>query len=134
MLYIHAFLSQDTVLFNNTIYYNIAYGRMTATRAEVEEAAKRAHIHDVIMSFPDKYETRVGERGLMVSGGEKQRIALARAILKKAPVWFFDEATSALDTHTEQSLLSNVKSILHESEKTSIFVAHRLRSVADAGE
>ncbi|CAG8559903.1 7547_t:CDS:10 [Paraglomus brasilianum] len=125
-------MPQDTALFNNTIYYNIAYGQIAATRADVEHAAKRAHIHDVIMSLPDKYETRVGERGLMVSGGEKQRIALARAILKDAPIWFFDEATSALDTHTEQSLLSNMKSILHESEKTSIFVAHRLRSVADA--
>ena len=85
------------------------------------------------MSLPDKYETRVGERGLMLSGGEKQRVALARAILKNPPIIVFDEATSALDTYTELSLLTNVRSILQESKKTSIFVAHRLSSIADAG-
>jgi ATP-binding cassette, subfamily B (MDR/TAP), member 7 len=85
------------------------------------------------MSLPDKYETRVGERGLMLSGGEKQRVALARAILKDPPIIFFDEATSALDTHTEQSLLSNIRNILQESRKTSMFVAHHLNSIADAG-
>ncbi|KAG9300699.1 hypothetical protein G9A89_023497 [Geosiphon pyriformis] len=123
---------QDTALFNNTIYHNIAYGRITADRSEVEAAAKRAEIHDAIMKLPEKYETRVGERGLMLSGGEKQRIALARTILKNPPIFFFDEATSALDTHTEQSLLANIRSILQESGKTSIFVAHRLRSISDA--
>jgi ABC transporter ATM len=85
------------------------------------------------MSLPDKYKTLVGERGLMLSGGEKQRIALARTILKDPPIIFFDEATSALDTHTEQSLLSNIRSILQESQKTSMFVAHHLSSIADAG-
>ncbi|CAG8468984.1 365_t:CDS:10 [Diversispora eburnea] len=101
---------------------------------EVENAAKRANIHDVIISLPDKYNTKVGERGLMLSGGEKQRVALARTILKDPPILFFDEATSALDIHTEQSLLSNIKNILQSSQKTSIFVAHRLRSIADADE
>ncbi|CAG8464489.1 6356_t:CDS:10, partial [Acaulospora morrowiae] len=125
---------QDTALFNNTIYHNIAYGKITASHDEVVLAAKKANIHDVIMSLPDKYETKVGERGLMLSGGEKQRIALARAILKNPPILFFDEATSALDIHTEQSLLSNIRSILQESQKTSIFVAHRLRSIADSDE
>ncbi|CAG8507138.1 138_t:CDS:10 [Acaulospora colombiana] len=125
---------QDTTLFNNTIYHNIAYGKITANPSEVELAAKKANIHDVIMSLPDKYNTKVGERGLMLSGGEKQRIALARTILKDPPILFFDEATSALDIHTEQTLLSNIKSILQESRKTSIFVAHRLRSIADADE
>jgi ATP-binding cassette subfamily B (MDR/TAP) protein 7 len=85
------------------------------------------------MSLPDKYETRVGERGLMLSGGEKQRVALARTILKDTPIIIFDEATSALDTYTEQSLLSNIRSILQESQKTSMFVAHHLSSIADAG-
>ncbi|CAG8490886.1 17826_t:CDS:10 [Funneliformis caledonium] len=125
---------QDTSLFNNTIYHNIAYGQLTADRDKVESAAKRARIHDVIMSLPNKYETRVGERGLMISGGEKQRVALARTILKDPPIIFFDEATSALDTHTEQSLLSNIRSLLQGSNKTSMFVAHRLRSIADADE
>ncbi|CAG8631368.1 4012_t:CDS:10, partial [Ambispora leptoticha] len=123
---------QDTALFNNTIYHNIAYGCLTATRSEIEAAAKRANIHDVIMSLPEKYETRVGERGLMLSGGEKQRVALARTILKNPHILFFDEATSALDSHTEQSLLANIKNILQETGKTSIFVAHRLRSIADS--
>ncbi|RGB34072.1 iron-sulfur clusters transporter ATM1, mitochondrial [Rhizophagus diaphanus] len=123
---------QDTSLFNNTIYHNIAYGQITADRDKVESAAKRARIHNVIMSLPDKYKTLVGERGLMLSGGEKQRIALARTILKDPPIIFFDEATSALDTHTEQSLLSNIRSILQESQKTSMFVAHHLSSIADA--
>ncbi|RHZ82635.1 hypothetical protein Glove_106g17 [Diversispora epigaea] len=125
---------QDTALFNNTIYHNIAYGKITADHNEVENAAKRANIHDVIVSLPDKYNTKVGERGLMLSGGEKQRVALARTILKDPPILFFDEATSALDIHTEQSLLSNIKNILQSSQKTSIFVAHRLRSIADADE
>jgi len=99
----------------------------------VENAAKRANIHDVIISLPDKYDTRVGERGLMLSGGEKQRVSLARTILKDPPILFFDEATSALDTHNEQSLLANIRNILQGSRKTSIFVAHRLRTIVDAG-
>ncbi|CAG8545446.1 9570_t:CDS:10 [Rhizophagus irregularis] len=129
---LRANIGVDTSLFNNTIYHNIAYGQITADRDKVESAAKRARIHNVIMSLPDKYKTLVGERGLMLSGGEKQRIALARTILKDPPIIFFDEATSALDTHTEQSLLSNIRSILQESQKTSMFVAHHLSSIADA--
>ncbi|RUP47137.1 P-loop containing nucleoside triphosphate hydrolase protein [Jimgerdemannia flammicorona] len=123
---------QDITLFNNTIYHNIAYGRIDAPREEVHDAARRAQIHDVIMSLPDKYETKVGERGLMLSGGEKQRVSLARTILKNPPILFFDEATSALDTHTEQALLANIRSILHDSKSTSMHVAHRLKTVADA--
>ncbi|ORZ03543.1 P-loop containing nucleoside triphosphate hydrolase protein [Syncephalastrum racemosum] len=123
---------QDTSLFNNTIYYNVAYGRIGASQDEVHQAAKRAQIHDVIMSLPDKYDTKVGERGLMLSGGEKQRVSLARTILKNPKILFLDEATSALDTHTEQSLLSNFRTILRESGMTSFHIAHRLRTVADA--
>ncbi|KAI8369347.1 P-loop containing nucleoside triphosphate hydrolase protein [Radiomyces spectabilis] len=123
---------QDTSLFNNTIYYNVHYGRIDASREEVFEAAKRARIHDVVMSLPDKYETKVGERGLMLSGGEKQRISLARTILKKPRILFLDEATSALDTHTEQSLLANFRSILRDTQMTSLHIAHRLRTIADA--
>ncbi|KAG1467745.1 hypothetical protein G6F56_004238 [Rhizopus delemar] len=123
---------QDTTLFNNSIYYNINYGRINATREEVHQAAKRARIHDVIMSLPDQYESKVGERGLMLSGGEKQRISLARTILKQPSILFLDEATSALDTHTEQSLLANFRSILRETGMTSLHIAHRLRTIADA--
>ncbi|KAI9277622.1 P-loop containing nucleoside triphosphate hydrolase protein [Sporodiniella umbellata] len=123
---------QDTTLFNNSIYYNINYGRIGATKEEVENAAKRARIHNVIMSLPEKYDSRVGERGLMLSGGEKQRISLARTILKKPRILFLDEATSALDTHTEQSLLANFRSILKETQMTSLHIAHRLRTIADA--
>ncbi|KAG0176664.1 Iron-sulfur clusters transporter atm1, mitochondrial [Apophysomyces sp. BC1021] len=125
---------QDTSLFNNTVYYNVQYGRIDATREEVYDAARRARIHDVIMSLPDKYETKVGERGLMLSGGEKQRISLARTILKKPRILFLDEATSALDTHTEQSLLANFRTILRETGMSSLHIAHRLRTIADADE
>ncbi|KAF9570604.1 Iron-sulfur clusters transporter atm1, mitochondrial [Mortierella alpina] len=129
-----AVVPQETALFNTTIKRNIQYGRVTATDEEVILAAKRAQIHDAIMRLPDQYETKVGERGLMLSGGEKQRVALSRAILKNSPIMFFDEATSALDTHTEQGLLSNIRSVLHEKGGTSMFVAHRLRTIADADE
>lgn len=123
---------QDTTLFNNSIYYNINYGRIDASREDVYQAAKRARIHDVIMTLPEKYDSTVGERGLMLSGGEKQRISLARTILKKPRILFLDEATSALDTHTEQSLLANFRSILRETNMTSLHIAHRLRTIADA--
>jgi ATP-binding cassette subfamily B (MDR/TAP) protein 7 len=122
---------QDTPLFNNTIEHNIRYGNMEASPEEVIQAAKRAHIHDTIGQFPDGYQTMVGERGMMISGGEKQRLAVSRLILKDPPLLFFDEATSALDTHTEQALLSHINSILKEKRRTSVFVAHRLRTIYD---
>ncbi|KAF2743861.1 iron-sulfur clusters transporter atm1, mitochondrial precursor [Sporormia fimetaria CBS 119925] len=122
---------QDTPLFNNTIEHNIHYGNLEATKEQVIEAAKRAHIHKTIQQFPDGYQTMVGERGMMISGGEKQRLAVSRLILKDPPLLFFDEATSALDTHTEQALLSHINSILKEKKRTSVFVAHRLRTIYD---
>ncbi|KAJ9068134.1 Iron-sulfur clusters transporter atm1, mitochondrial [Entomophthora muscae] len=125
-------MPQDTPLFNNTIYYNIAYGQPSASEAQVLEAAKKAQIHDVIAKLPDGYNTMVGERGLMLSGGEKQRIALSRTILKDSPIVFFDEATSALDTMTETCLLSSIGNFLSEKCRTSIFIAHRLKSISDA--
>lgn len=123
---------QDTVLFNDTVYYNIAYGRPDATPSEVEEAARLARIHDFIMSTPDGYQTRVGERGLKLSGGEKQRVAIARSILKQPKILIFDEATSALDTATEREIQNN----LHELSRgrTTLAIAHRLSTVVDADE
>jgi len=123
---------QDTPLFNNTIEHNIQYGNMSASPQQVIQAAKRARIHDTISNFPDGYKTMVGERGMMISGGEKQRLAVARCVLKDPPLLFFDEATSALDTHTEQALLSHINSILKEKQRTSVFVAHRLRTIYDS--
>ncbi|KAF2445365.1 P-loop containing nucleoside triphosphate hydrolase protein [Karstenula rhodostoma CBS 690.94] len=123
---------QDTPLFNDTIGHNIKYGNLDATDAQVMEAARRAHVHDTISNFPDGYNTMVGERGMMISGGEKQRLAVSRLILKDPPLLFFDEATSALDTHTEQALLSHINSILKEKKRTSVFVAHRLRTIYDS--
>ncbi|KAK3689733.1 P-loop containing nucleoside triphosphate hydrolase protein [Podospora appendiculata] len=123
---------QDTPLFNDTVEHNIRYGNLAAPHAAVIAAAKRAHIHDKIETFRDGYQTKVGERGLMISGGEKQRLAVSRLILKDPPLLFFDEATSALDTHTEQALMANINSILREKQRTSVFVAHRLRTVYDA--
>jgi len=123
---------QDTVLFNDTIAYNIRYGRIEATDAEIEEAAKLARIHDFVMSTPDGYRTRVGERGLKLSGGEKQRVAIARTILKNPPILLFDEATSALDTRTEQEIQANLREI--SRNRTTIVIAHRLSTVVDADE
>ncbi|KAI5195945.1 ABC transporter-like protein [Aureobasidium subglaciale] len=123
---------QDTPLFNDTIEHNLRYGDLEASSEKVEAAAKRAKVHDIIQKFPDKYATMVGERGMMISGGEKQRLAIARLLLKDPPFLFFDEATSALDTHTEQALLGNINSILKEKARTSIFVAHRLRTIYDS--
>ncbi|MBE0620144.1 MAG: ABC transporter ATP-binding protein/permease [Burkholderiales bacterium] len=121
---------QDTVLFNDSIYYNIQYGRPEATRAEVIEAARAARIHDFIESLPDKYEARVGERGLKLSGGEKQRVAIARAILKKPSILIFDEATSALDSETEKSIQAELARIARGH--TTLVIAHRLSTVMDA--
>jgi ATP-binding cassette, subfamily B (MDR/TAP), member 7 len=123
---------QDTPLFNNTIEHNIKYGRIDATPEEVRKAAQRAKIHDLIEHLPAGYNTMVGERGMMISGGEKQRLAISRLILKDPPLLFFDEATSALDTYTEQTLLQNINSILKEKARTSVFVAHRLRTIFDS--
>lgn len=121
---------QDTVLFNESIYYNIAYGRPDASYEEVLEAAKSAHIHNFIESLPDKYETKVGERGLKLSGGEKQRVAIARAILKRPEILIFDEATSALDSKSEKAIQEELKRIA--ANRTTLTIAHRLSTIADA--
>src|SRR5689334_7356397 len=121
---------QDTVLFNDTIYYNIAYGRPGASRAEIEEAARLAHIHNFIAALPDGYETMVGERGLKLSGGEKQRVAIARVILKAPKILIFDEATSALDTKTEREIQASLAEVA--AGHTTLAIAHRLSTVVDA--
>jgi len=123
---------QDTPLFNDSIEHNIQYGDMSASHEMVIAAAQRAKIHDIVSGLPDGYKTMVGERGMMISGGEKQRLAVSRLILKDPPLLFFDEATSALDTHTEQALMQNINSILKEKARTSVFVAHRLRTIYDS--
>jgi len=123
---------QDTVLFNDTIYYNIAYGRPEATREEVMEAARSARILDFILSLPDQWDTTVGERGLKLSGGEKQRVAIARTILKNPPILIFDEATSALDSHTEKAIQAELAQI--SASRTTLVIAHRLSTVVDANE
>jgi ABC transporter ATM len=123
---------QDTPLFNDTVEHNIRYGNLDAPLEQVRDAARRAHIHEKIVSWPHGYETKVGERGLMISGGEKQRLAVSRLVLKDPPLLFFDEATSALDTHTEQALMANINEVLREKQRTSVFVAHRLRTIYDA--
>ena len=121
---------QDTVLFNDTIYYNIAYGRPGASRAEIEEAARLARIHDFIAALPDGYETMVGERGLKLSGGEKQRVAIARVVLKAPRILIFDEATSALDTKTEREIQASLAEVA--TDRTTLVIAHRLSTVVDA--
>lgn len=123
---------QDTVLFNDTIFHNIQYGDLSATEEEVYDAARRAAIHDTIMKFPEKYSTFVGERGLKLSGGEKQRVALARTFLKAPPILFCDEATSALDSTTEAEILNALKSLANN--RTSIFIAHRLTTAMQCDE
>jgi len=123
---------QDTVLFNDTIYYNIAYGRPEAPRADIEDAARHAHIHDFIMTLPDGYRTMVGERGLKLSGGEKQRVAIARVILKAPKILVFDEATSALDTRTEREIQASLAEI--SADRTTLVIAHRLSTIVDADE
>jgi len=121
---------QDTVLFNDTIYYNIAYGNTGATKEEVISAAQNADIHDFVTTLPDGYETIVGERGLKLSGGEKQRVAIARTILKNPKIFFFDEATSALDTSTEKEIQKNLENV--SKDKTTLIIAHRLSTAANA--
>ena len=121
---------QDTVLFNDTIYFNIAYGRPESTREEVFAAARAAHIHEFIETLPDGYDTPVGERGLKLSGGEKQRVAIARTILKDPPILILDEATSALDTKTERSIQAELDEI--SRDRTTLVIAHRLSTIVDA--
>ncbi len=121
---------QDTVLFNDTIYYNIAYGDPLATREQVLDAARSAHIHELIESLPDGYESMVGERGLKLSGGEKQRVAIARALLKNPRILIFDEATSALDSKSEKAIQSELKRI--SASRTTLTIAHRLSTIVDA--
>jgi ABC-type transport system involved in Fe-S cluster assembly fused permease/ATPase subunit len=123
---------QDTVLFNDTVEYNIAYGRPGASRAEVEEAARAAHIHAFISGTPAGYDTMVGERGLKLSGGEKQRVAIARTLLKNPPILIFDEATSALDSANERAIQAELRSVAQG--KTALVIAHRLSTVVDAHE
>lgn len=123
---------QDTVLFNDTISYNIRYGRPEATDAEVEEAARLAHIHEFVRGLPQGYQTIVGERGLKLSGGEKQRVAIARTILKKPSILLFDEATSALDSHTEKEIQASIREV--SADRTTLIIAHRLSTIIDADE
>jgi ATP-binding cassette subfamily B protein len=123
---------QDTVLFNDSIYYNIAYGRPGASTAEIEQAARLAQIHDFIVSLPQGYKTKVGERGLKLSGGEKQRVAIARTILKNPRILILDEATSALDTATEQEIGAALKSVA--DDRTTLVIAHRLSTITDSDE
>ncbi|MCO5096609.1 MAG: ABC transporter ATP-binding protein/permease [Rhodocyclaceae bacterium] len=123
---------QDTVLFNDTILYNIQYGRPEASRADVIAAAQAAHIHDFVESLPDRYDTRVGERGLKLSGGEKQRVAIARALLKNPPILIFDEATSALDSKAEKAIQAELERIA--VGRTTLVIAHRLSTVMNADE
>jgi ATP-binding cassette subfamily B protein len=123
---------QDTVLFNDTVEYNIAYGKPGCSRAVVEAAAKAAHIHAFISATPQGYDTMVGERGLKLSGGEKQRVAIARTLLKNPPILIFDEATSALDSANERAIQAELQSVAHN--KTTLVIAHRLSTVVDAHE
>src|SRR5262245_34098776 len=123
---------QDTVLFNDTIYYNICYGRPDCTREEVEQAARLARIHDFIMALPQGYDSTVGERGLKLSGGEKQRVAIARTILKNPSILLFDEATSALDTRTEQEIQRSLEEV--SRGRTTVVIAHRLSTIINADE
>jgi ATP-binding cassette, subfamily B, heavy metal transporter len=123
---------QDTVLFNDTIRYNIRYGRWDATDAEVEEAARMAQIDPFIRMAPKGYETEVGERGLKLSGGEKQRVAIARTVLKAPPILLLDEATSALDSHTEQEIQDALEKV--SKGRTSLVIAHRLSTIVGADE
>jgi ATP-binding cassette subfamily B protein len=123
---------QDTVLFNDTIYYNIAYGHPAASPTEIEEAARLARIHDFIMASPDGYQTTVGERGLKLSGGEKQRVAIARTILKRPRILLFDEATSALDSRTEREIQVSLREV--SRGHTTLVIAHRLSTIVDADE
>jgi ATP-binding cassette subfamily B protein len=123
---------QDTVLFNDTVGYNIAYGRPGASQDQIEHAARLAQVHDFVLKLPDGYNTRVGERGLKLSGGEKQRVAIARTILKDPRILILDEATSALDTKTERDIEEALRAV--SAQRTTLVIAHRLSTVVDADE
>jgi ABC-type transport system involved in Fe-S cluster assembly fused permease/ATPase subunit len=125
-----AVVPQDTILFNDTISYNIAFGKAGSTRQEVEAAARLAHLHDFIMTLPQGYETRVGERGVKLSGGEKQRVSIARAVIKQPTIYVFDEATSSLDTRTEREIMQSLRDI--SFHRTTLVIAHRLSTVVYA--
>jgi ABC-type transport system involved in Fe-S cluster assembly fused permease/ATPase subunit len=127
-----AVVPQDTVLFNDTIGYNIAFGKAGSTQAEVEHAARLAHLHEFIMSLPEGYDTKVGERGVKLSGGEKQRVSIARAAIKRPRIYVFDEATSSLDSNTEREILRNLREISRFC--TTLVIAHRLSTVVHADE
>jgi ABC-type multidrug transport system fused ATPase/permease subunit len=127
-----AVVPQDIVLFNDSIGYNIHYGDLNASWEDVVEAAKKAHLHETIIKLPNGYDTIVGERGLKLSGGEKQRVSLARAILKKAPILLCDEPTSSLDSHTELEIMNNLKEV--GKGTTCVIIAHRLSTIQDCDE
>jgi ATP-binding cassette subfamily B protein len=121
---------QDTVLFNDTIHYNIAYGKPGSSDSDIEDAARRAHVSDFIQRLPDKWQSMVGERGLKLSGGEKQRVAIARTLLKNPAIMIFDEATSALDSATEKAIQAELREIARN--RTTLVIAHRLSTIIDA--
>jgi ATP-binding cassette subfamily B protein len=127
-----AVVAQDTVLFNDTLAYNIAFGSLNASFADVQYAARIAHLHEFITSLPDSYETCVGERGIKLSGGERQRVSIARAVLKSPRIYVFDEATSSLDSQTEQDILTSLREIARHS--STVVIAHRLSTVLHADE
>jgi ATP-binding cassette subfamily B protein len=127
-----AVVPQDTVLFNDTILYNIGFGKANSTQEDIERAARLAHLHDFVMSLPEKYDTKVGERGVKLSGGEKQRVSIARAAIKQPRIYVFDEATSSLDSRTEGDIMHNLREISRDS--TTLVIAHRLSTVVHADE
>ena len=127
-----AVIPQDTVLFHESVMYNLQYGNLSASREDIIDAAKKAQLHDIIMRFPNGYDTVVGERGLKLSGGEKQRMSIARAILKKdAPILLCDEPTSSLDSETEAQIMQNIKNI-GSGQRTTVIIAHRLSTIQDS--
>lgn len=127
-----AVVPQDTVLFDDTVQYNIAFGRADASREEIEEAARVAQLHELVMTLPDRYDTVVGERGVKLSGGERQRVSIARAVLKSPRIYVFDEATSSLDSRTEREILRSLRTISRFN--TALVIAHRLSTVVHADE